>query len=171
MQIGLYKILFHFEALLHNNIFCKHPLYCAICTPSSDFEVSFMEVLCCHSAVGFWMGGGVWKKNRSRHGKGGIIAHYWAISPSQPVLRTDCAIYFLHDPLYCNKILAISCKGQNADALRLAEPQVPALGERIGPYKILSIFFITIKGVVAARLGLTINKWVSITAWYSFKTG
>jgi len=32
-QVGLYKILFHFEALLHNNILCKHPLYCAIyCT-------------------------------------------------------------------------------------------------------------------------------------------
>ena len=32
-QIGLYKMLFHFEALLHNNIFCKHPLNCAIyCT-------------------------------------------------------------------------------------------------------------------------------------------
>jgi len=27
---GLYKILFHLEALLHNNILCKHPLYCAI---------------------------------------------------------------------------------------------------------------------------------------------
>jgi len=25
-----------------------------------------------------------------------------------------CAIYFSHDPLYCNKILAISCKGQGA---------------------------------------------------------
>jgi len=23
-QLGLYKILFHFEALLHNNILCKH---------------------------------------------------------------------------------------------------------------------------------------------------
>jgi len=33
LQLGLYKILFHFEALLHNNILCKHPLYCAIyCT-------------------------------------------------------------------------------------------------------------------------------------------
>jgi len=33
MCIGLYKILFYFEALLHNNILCKHPLYCAIyCT-------------------------------------------------------------------------------------------------------------------------------------------
>ena len=33
MGFGFYKILFHFEALLHNNIFCKHPLYCAIyCT-------------------------------------------------------------------------------------------------------------------------------------------
>ena len=34
-RVGLYKILFHVEALLHNNIFCKHkhPLYCAIyCT-------------------------------------------------------------------------------------------------------------------------------------------
>ena len=34
-RVGFYKILilFHFEALLHNNIFCKHPLYCAIyCT-------------------------------------------------------------------------------------------------------------------------------------------
>jgi len=28
-----YMILFHFEVLLHKNIFCKHPLYCAIyCT-------------------------------------------------------------------------------------------------------------------------------------------
>jgi len=25
-RVGLYKILFHFEALSHNNIFCKHPL-------------------------------------------------------------------------------------------------------------------------------------------------
>jgi len=25
--LGLYKILFYFEALLHNNIFCKHPLF------------------------------------------------------------------------------------------------------------------------------------------------
>jgi len=32
-EFGLYEILFHFEALLHNNILCKHPLYCAIyCT-------------------------------------------------------------------------------------------------------------------------------------------
>ena len=32
-RLGLYKILFHFEALLHNNIFSKHPLYCTIyCT-------------------------------------------------------------------------------------------------------------------------------------------
>ena len=37
MMFGLYKILFHFEALLHNNIFCKHPLYCAIyCTILPD---------------------------------------------------------------------------------------------------------------------------------------
>jgi len=33
--------------------------------------------------VGFGMGGGVCK-NRSRHGKGGIIAHYCAIPPYQP---------------------------------------------------------------------------------------
>ena len=32
--------------------------------------------------------------------------------PSQRITRLYCAIYFPHDPLYCNKILAISCKGQ-----------------------------------------------------------
>jgi len=26
LPLGLYKILFHFEALLHNNTFCKPPL-------------------------------------------------------------------------------------------------------------------------------------------------
>jgi len=62
------------------------------------------------------MGRGL-KKNRSRHGKGGIIAHYCAIFPSQtPFIAYNIAqytIYFPHDPLYCNKILAISCKGQD----------------------------------------------------------
>jgi len=31
MPLGLYKILFHFEALLHKTILCKHHLYCAMC--------------------------------------------------------------------------------------------------------------------------------------------
>jgi len=44
--------------------------------------------LCCSGKGSdfYWMGGG-WKclnKNRSRHGKGGIIAHYCAMPPSQP---------------------------------------------------------------------------------------
>ena len=30
-----------------------------------------------------------------------------------------CAIYFPHDPLYCNKILAISCKGQSRKPSRI----------------------------------------------------
>jgi len=45
MGFGLYKILFHFEALLHNNIFLQTPpLLCNIlhnitsyCTPPPDF--------------------------------------------------------------------------------------------------------------------------------------
>ena len=56
-------ILFHFEALLHNNIFCKHPLYCAIyCTilpvidkllhPPPNFDV-FLRCLWV-----FFLGGG-----------------------------------------------------------------------------------------------------------------
>jgi len=33
LALALQDIGFHFEALLHNNILCKHPLYCAIyCT-------------------------------------------------------------------------------------------------------------------------------------------
>ena len=48
-QLGLYKILFHFEALLllHNNIFCKHPpfivqyiaQYYQLLHPPPNFEV------------------------------------------------------------------------------------------------------------------------------------
>jgi len=76
VQVGFYKILFHFEALLHNNIFRKQtpPLLCntlhnitSYCTPPPDFEVFlrclevfgvggvFLLVL----VVGFWMDGGV----------------------------------------------------------------------------------------------------------------
>ena len=44
--------------------------------------------------VGFWMGRGDRKTNRSRHGKGGIIAHYCAISPSQtPFIAYNIAQY------------------------------------------------------------------------------
>jgi len=49
-----------------------------------------LEVFICYlfsrSGVGFWMVEVSEKKNRSRHGKGGIIiiAHYCAIPPSQP---------------------------------------------------------------------------------------
>jgi len=52
LVLGLYKILFHLEALFHNNILCKHPLafiillLCNIlhditsyCTPPPSFEV------------------------------------------------------------------------------------------------------------------------------------
>ena len=72
--LGLYKILFHFEALLHNNIFLQTPpLLCNIlhnitsyCTLPPKFEV-FLRCLCleaffCFLGIGFWMGRGVWKK-------------------------------------------------------------------------------------------------------------
>jgi len=91
---------------MHNNIFCKHPLYCAIylyCTilpvllhPPCPILRCFsgvcvwrcLEVFICYlfsrSGVGFWMVEVSEKNNHSRHGKGGIIAHYCAIPPSQP---------------------------------------------------------------------------------------
>ena len=99
ISFGLYKILFHFdEALLRNNIFCKHPLYCAIyCTilpviapPPPNFEVFWGVLRCffCFVGVGFWMGRGVWKKIVLDTEKGAILHNYCAIppSPSQPPL-------------------------------------------------------------------------------------
>ena len=44
----------------------------------------------------------------------------YPIAPSQPPFLyclQYCAIYFPHDPLYCNKILAIFCKGQSQVAI------------------------------------------------------
>jgi len=99
-----YKILFHFEVLLllHNNIFCKHPpKLCNIlhnitsyCTPPPDFEVFFrcLEVFGFEGifllalVVGFWMGGGVWKKIVLDTEKGALlhIIVQYAIPPSQP---------------------------------------------------------------------------------------
>ena len=107
--------LIHFEALLHNNIFCKDPLYCAInilhnitsyCTPPPKFEVF----------------GGVWrfffffrdrildgsrclKKKSCQTRKRG---HYCTLLCDTPLpaplfCLQYCAIYFPHDPLYCNK--------------------------------------------------------------------
>jgi len=72
------------------------PLLCNIlhnitsyCTLPPKFEVFlrclefFCFVFCfCFLGIGFWMGPG--KKIRARYGKGGIIAHNCAISPSQP---------------------------------------------------------------------------------------
>ena len=89
-QLGLYKILFHFEALLHNNnnIFLQTPpLLCNIlhnitsyCTSSPNFEVFLrcLEVFFWFfRGAGFWMGTSrCLKTNRSRQGKGGIIALY-----------------------------------------------------------------------------------------------
>jgi len=127
--LGLYKILFHFEALLHNHIFLQTPpLLCNIlhnitsyCTPPPNFERVVFDVFggifCFFRGAGFWMGTSrCLNKNRSRHGKGGIIAHYTLLcntSPPAPLycLRY-CAINFPYDPLDCNKILAISFKGQ-----------------------------------------------------------
>jgi len=58
------------------------------------------------------------RKNRSRHEKGGIIAHYCAIPPSQPpFIAYNIAQYIFPTPPFIainNKILAISCKGQIA---------------------------------------------------------
>jgi len=45
--------------------------------------------------------------------------------PSPPLLPTILRNIFPHDPLYCNKILAISCKGQ----LRNSKQFTPGAGE------------------------------------------
>jgi len=52
-----------------------------------------------------------------------------------------CAIYFPHDPLYCNTILAISCKGQPRSQMfpptRAGSPRQAggiALGHRCSPH-------------------------------------
>jgi len=105
MWIGLYKILFHFEALLHKTIFCEHPLYCAIYYTILIVIAPPRPILKCFSGVWrcFWSfflfylvfsgrildGWRCLKKKRSRHGKGGIIAHNnylcnTAIPRSQP---------------------------------------------------------------------------------------
>ena len=63
------------------------------------------------------------KKSFSTHGKGGIIAHYRPIivqypPSSPPLLPTILRNKFsLRPPCYCNKILAISCKGQTVPSL------------------------------------------------------
>ena len=87
---------------LHNNILCKHCLtkqLCNIlynittyCTPPPSFEVFLrcLEVFgfgfFFQESVGFRvrMGRGLCKKNPFSTRKGGIIAHYCAIPPSQP---------------------------------------------------------------------------------------
>jgi len=108
----------HFEALLHNNNFCKHPLYCAIyCTilpviaPPRPMLRCFSGVWRCVWRYFLLFSGRIldgWrclKKNCSRHGnKGGINAHYCAIPRSQPpFIAYNIAQSFPHDPLYCNK--------------------------------------------------------------------
>jgi len=124
-------ILFHFEALLHNNIFSKHPLYlyCAIyCTiyniiikyipviapPPPNVEVflrcfelwgDFFVFLGYNLGVGFWMGRAVRKKNCSRHGKGALLHIIVQYPPPSPLyFAYNIAQYiFPHDPLYyCN---------------------------------------------------------------------
>jgi len=116
----LNMILFHFEALLHNNILSLQtpPLiaqyiaqYYQLLHPPPSFEV-FWGVCRCF-LVGCRMGRGVWKKIRSRHEKKG---HYCTTllcntpHPAPLYCLQYCAIYFPHDPLYCNKILPISCR-------------------------------------------------------------
>jgi len=171
---GLYKILCvsftsHFDRsrlycyykLLHKNIFCKYPLYCAIyCTifyvpviapprPISScfsgvcvwgcLEVFFCYLFLVELVVGFWMGGGggVCKKNRSRHGKR-KRGHYCTLLCNTPLPAPRyclqyCAIYFAHDPLYCDKILAISCKGQVALPSGGGSSVGPTLGSPVSP--------------------------------------
>jgi len=97
------------------------------CTPPPNFEV-FFRCLEVFGGVFLLFSGRIldgWsevsaqclKKNCSRHGKEGIIAQLLCNTPLPAPLccLQYCAIYFPHDPLYCNKILAISCKGQPAN--------------------------------------------------------
>ena len=114
---------------MHNNIFCKHPLNCAIyCTivtviaPSRQnlgvFEV-FGGVFCLTFRDRILDGSRCLKKNVSCQTR--KRGHYCTLLcdiplPAPLYCLQYCAIYFPHDPLYfffnCNKILAISCKGQ-----------------------------------------------------------
>ena len=127
-RVGLYKILFHFEALLHNNILCKKNLYCAIyCTtlpliaPPRPvlryFEGVFCEVVFLFFRSRISDGSRCWKKNPFSTRKKGIIAHYCAIPPSQPpFIAYNIAQYiFPTTPFIAIKYwqYAISCKGQS----------------------------------------------------------
>jgi len=77
--------------------------------------------------VGFWMGD-TWvevseseKKivlgTETETEKGALLLYFTLLCntplPAPLYCLQYCAIYFPHDPLYCNKILAISCKGHN----------------------------------------------------------
>jgi len=75
----------------------------------------------CYLVVGFWMILDGWRclKNSSRHGKGGIIAHYCAIPPSQPPFISYNIAQSISPmtPFIAIKYwqfaeISISCKGQ-----------------------------------------------------------
>jgi len=70
----------------------------------------FICYLFSRSGVGFWMVEVSEKKNCSRHGKGGIIARYCAIPPSQPpFIAYNIAQYIFPTPPF----IAIKNIGSN----------------------------------------------------------
>jgi len=78
--------------------------------------------------------------------RGIIIAHYCAVPHSQPPFiycLQYCAIYFPHDhdPLYCNKILAISCKGQPIAPLPACLRRADDAMRAMQPRRIFFFFF------------------------------
>jgi len=142
---GLYKILFHFEALLHNNANTPFIVqyiaqyFTSYCTPPPDFEVFFR----CLEVFFVSFSGRILDGWRCLKRKQGALLHiidnnYCAIPPSPnlyihtytyplpaPLYCLQyCAVYFPHDPLYYNKILAISCKGQGVGLTR----RLPGIG-------------------------------------------
>ena len=124
MHIGLYKILFHFEALYCTIIFFANTpfivqyiaRYYYLLQPLPSFEV-FLRCF----EVFFWF-----FKGRISDGSRCLKyvsfldtekGHYCTLLCNSPLpallyCLQYCAICCPHYPIYCNKILTISCKGQ-----------------------------------------------------------
>jgi len=137
-NLAFTRYSFHFEALLHNYIIYKHPIYYAIyytCYHLLHPPPNLKYIYICiyiyiyffsrHIYI-FFRGRGrisdgsrvkeAENKSVSRHKKG----YYCTLLCNTPLTAPLCSllllrnIFFPRPPFYCNKILTISCKGQPA---------------------------------------------------------